>query len=171
MGSKYGDCTPDPGPATRGRHGRSHASRERIRSYKQSPKDTPNRPTSRQAGTQQCDMALTAPAESTVPDSGIDRPAGNGASPAGRILNSLLGVNSRGVSTSSSVLSDDISKTENSLSTEPARKFRQIDDKEMWHEAWMYEDKFGTESDPILVPSLEAERIIGVSTTEHPLNL
>eukprot|EP00798_Chlamydomonas_sp_ICE-L_P009538 gene9538-12179_t len=89
-----------------------------------------------------------------------------GASPAGRILSSLLGVNSRGVTTSSSVLSDDISRTENSLSTEPARKYRQIDDKEMWHEAWMYEDKFGTESDPILVPSLEAERIIGVTDPE-----
>lgn len=30
----------------------------------------------------------------------------------------------------------------------------------------MYEDKFGTEEDPIIVPSLEAERIIGVTDPE-----
>ncbi|MEW5304913.1 MAG: hypothetical protein WDW36_007490 [Sanguina aurantia] len=44
---------------------------------------------------------------------------------------------------------------------EPLRSYRQLEDKEMWHEAWMYEDKFGTAEDPIIVPSLEAERIIG----------
>ena len=30
----------------------------------------------------------------------------------------------------------------------------------------MYEDKFGTEDDPIFVPSLEPERIIGVTDPE-----
>ncbi len=30
----------------------------------------------------------------------------------------------------------------------------------------MYEDKFGTEDDPIVVPSLEKERIIGVTDPE-----
>ena len=30
----------------------------------------------------------------------------------------------------------------------------------------MYEDKFGTEEDPIMVPSLEVERIIGVTDPE-----
>lgn len=30
----------------------------------------------------------------------------------------------------------------------------------------MYEDKFGTENDPIVVPSLEPERIIGVTDPE-----
>ncbi|PNH02673.1 hypothetical protein TSOC_011344 [Tetrabaena socialis] len=30
----------------------------------------------------------------------------------------------------------------------------------------MYEDKFGTEEDPIVVPSLEPERIIGVTDPE-----
>lgn len=30
----------------------------------------------------------------------------------------------------------------------------------------MYEDKFGTEEDPIVVPSLESERIIGVTDPE-----
>mmetsp|Transcript_27240 Transcript_27240/g.73601 ORF Transcript_27240/g.73601 Transcript_27240/m.73601 type:complete len:186 (+) Transcript_27240:97-654(+) len=48
-------------------------------------------------------------------------------------------------------------------SVEPPRKYRPLADKEMWHEAWMYEDKFGTENDPIWVPSLENERIIGVT--------
>lgn len=90
-----------------------------------------------------------------------------GATESGRILSNLMGVTSRGVTTSSTLLaSDDISKTETALSTEPPRKYRQIDDKEMWHEAWMYEDKFGTETDPILVPSLESERIIGVTDPE-----
>lgn len=90
-----------------------------------------------------------------------------GATESGRFLGQLMGVSSRGVTTSSVLqASDDISKTETALSTEPPRKYRQIDDKEMWHEAWMYEDKFGTETDPILVPSLEAERIIGVTDPE-----
>ncbi|KAG2497777.1 hypothetical protein HYH03_004049 [Edaphochlamys debaryana] len=52
------------------------------------------------------------------------------------------------------------------LSTEPPRKYRPLGDKELWHEAWMYEDKFGTEEDPIQVPSLESERIIGVTDPE-----
>ncbi|GFR49876.1 hypothetical protein Agub_g11980 [Astrephomene gubernaculifera] len=52
------------------------------------------------------------------------------------------------------------------LSAEPARKYRPLADKELWHEAWMYEDKFGTEEDPIVVPSLEPERIIGVTDPE-----
>ncbi|KAG2443891.1 hypothetical protein HXX76_002231 [Chlamydomonas incerta] len=52
------------------------------------------------------------------------------------------------------------------LSPEPPRKYRPLGDKELWHEAWMYEDKFGTEEDPIIVPSLEAERIIGVTDPE-----
>ena len=46
---------------------------------------------------------------------------------------------------------------------EPTRKFRPLADKELWHEAWMYEDRFGTETDPVVVPSLEPERIIGVT--------
>lgn len=49
---------------------------------------------------------------------------------------------------------------------EPARKYRSLADKELWHEAWMYEDRFGTEDDPIVVPSLEGERIIGVTDPE-----
>lgn len=49
---------------------------------------------------------------------------------------------------------------------EPERKFRSLADKELWHEAWMYEDRFGTEESPIVVPSLEAERIIGVTDPE-----
>ncbi|KAF5828238.1 mitochondrial cytochrome c oxidase subunit 4, 13 kd [Dunaliella salina] len=36
-------------------------------------------------------------------------------------------------------------------SVEPPRKYRPLADKELWHEAWMYEDKFGTEDDPIWV--------------------
>ncbi|GLI61211.1 hypothetical protein VaNZ11_003503 [Volvox africanus] len=52
------------------------------------------------------------------------------------------------------------------LSAEPPRKYRPLGDKELWHEAWMYEDKFGTEDDPIVVPSLEPERIIGVTDPE-----
>ncbi|GLC41307.1 hypothetical protein PLESTB_001077100 [Pleodorina starrii] len=52
------------------------------------------------------------------------------------------------------------------LSAEPPRKYRPLGDKELWHEAWMYEDKFGTEEDPIVVPSLEPERIIGVTDPE-----
>lgn len=52
------------------------------------------------------------------------------------------------------------------LSQEPPRKYRPLGDKELWHEAWMYEDKFGSEDDPIVVPSLEPERIIGVTDPE-----
>lgn len=49
---------------------------------------------------------------------------------------------------------------------EPPRKYRNLGDKELWHEAWMYEDRFGSEEDPIVVPSLEAERIIGATDPE-----
>ncbi|KXZ49456.1 hypothetical protein GPECTOR_21g682 [Gonium pectorale] len=52
------------------------------------------------------------------------------------------------------------------VTPEPPRKYRPLGDKELWHEAWMYEDKFGTEDDPIVVPSLEPERIIGVTDPE-----
>jgi cytochrome c oxidase subunit 5b len=33
----------------------------------------------------------------------------------------------------------------------------------VWDEAWAYEPRFGTESDPIVVPALLSERIIGVT--------
>lgn len=33
----------------------------------------------------------------------------------------------------------------------------------MWDEAWAYEPRFGTETDPIVVPALLSERIIGVT--------
>jgi cytochrome c oxidase subunit 5b len=36
-------------------------------------------------------------------------------------------------------------------------------DKDVWDEAWAYEPRFGTESDPIVVPALLSERIIGVT--------
>lgn len=52
-------------------------------------------------------------------------------------------------------------------SYEPERKYRgNLADKELWHEAWMYEDRFGTEENPIFVPCLESERIIGVTDPE-----
>lgn len=88
------------------------------------------------------------------------------ATQAGRALSSLLGVSGRGMHTSAPGLQAVATTDSGSLSSEPARKYRQLDDKEMWHEAWMYEDKFGTEEDPILVPSLESERIIGVTDPE-----
>lgn len=46
---------------------------------------------------------------------------------------------------------------------EPPRRYRDLTDKELWHEAWMYEDKFGTEDDPIVVPCSEPSRVIGVT--------
>lgn len=50
---------------------------------------------------------------------------------------------------------------------EPKRKFpADIGDKELWHESWMYEDRFGTPDDPIVVPSLEPERVIGCTDPE-----
>lgn len=39
-------------------------------------------------------------------------------------------------------------------------------DKDVWDEAWAYEDRFGTAEAPIVVPSVEAERIIGVTDPE-----
>lgn len=36
-------------------------------------------------------------------------------------------------------------------------------DKDVWDEAWAYEPRFGTETDPIVVPALLSERIIGVT--------
>lgn len=89
------------------------------------------------------------------------------ATAAGRALGNLLGVSGRGMHSSSAISqAAGVAKAGGALSTEPARKYRQLDDKEMWHESWMYEDKFGTEDDPIIVPSLEAERIIGVTDPE-----
>lgn len=45
---------------------------------------------------------------------------------------------------------------------EPKRKFgTDIATKELWHECWMYEDRFGTSDDPVVVPSLEPERVMG----------
>lgn len=42
-------------------------------------------------------------------------------------------------------------------------KFGYLADKDIWDEAWAYEPRFGTEDNPIVVPSLLAERIIGVT--------
>jgi cytochrome c oxidase subunit 5b len=39
-------------------------------------------------------------------------------------------------------------------------------DKDVWDEVWAYEDRFGTEENPIMVPSVEAERIVGVTDPE-----
>lgn len=39
-------------------------------------------------------------------------------------------------------------------------------DKDVWDEVWAYEERFGTEDNPIVVPSVEAERIIGVTDPE-----
>lgn len=36
-------------------------------------------------------------------------------------------------------------------------------DKDVWDEVWAYEPRFGTEDKPIIVPSSEPERIIGVT--------
>lgn len=49
---------------------------------------------------------------------------------------------------------------------EPARKYRDLSDKELWHEAWMYEDRFGDEHSPMVVPSVEEDRVIGVTDPE-----
>ncbi|KAI8474606.1 MAG: hypothetical protein J3K34DRAFT_407573 [Monoraphidium minutum] len=42
-------------------------------------------------------------------------------------------------------------------------KFGYLADKDIWDEAWAHEPRFGTEDNPIIVPSLLAERIIGVT--------
>ncbi|KIZ04532.1 cytochrome c oxidase subunit 4,13 kD [Monoraphidium neglectum] len=42
-------------------------------------------------------------------------------------------------------------------------KYGYLADKDIWDEAWAYEPRFGTEDNPIVVPSLLAERIIGVT--------
>lgn len=39
-------------------------------------------------------------------------------------------------------------------------------DKDIWDEAWAYEPRFGTEDNPIQVPALLNERIIGVTDPE-----
>ncbi|KAG1661593.1 hypothetical protein FOA52_000768 [Chlamydomonas sp. UWO 241] len=85
------------------------------------------------------------------------------ATAAGRFLGSVLGV--RGLTASSSISGAAPASTApgGALVEEPPRKYRPLVDKEMWHEAWMYEDRFGTEDDPVIVPSLEPERIIGVT--------
>uniref|UniRef100_A0A7S0WG26 Uncharacterized protein n=1 Tax=Chlamydomonas leiostraca TaxID=1034604 RepID=A0A7S0WG26_9CHLO len=84
------------------------------------------------------------------------------AAPAAKVFCSWLGANARTFH-SSSLLSQ---ASKAVTSPEPARKYRALVDKELWHEAWMYEDRFGSEEDPIVVPSLEAERIIGVTDPE-----
>jgi cytochrome c oxidase subunit 5b len=81
---------------------------------------------------------------------------------AGRLLGNFLGLRGRNISSSSSSLQTDVAKSSEGA-IEPARKFRPLVDKEVWHEAWMYEDRFGTEDNPVIVPSLEPERIIGVT--------
>ncbi|GAX77221.1 hypothetical protein CEUSTIGMA_g4667.t1 [Chlamydomonas eustigma] len=81
---------------------------------------------------------------------------------AGRLLGNILGVRGRNLSSSPCSLHADVAKS-NEGAIEPARKYRPLVDKEVWHEAWMYEDRFGTEEDPVIVPSLEPERIIGVT--------
>mmetsp|Transcript_34109 Transcript_34109/g.61494 ORF Transcript_34109/g.61494 Transcript_34109/m.61494 type:complete len:157 (-) Transcript_34109:164-634(-) len=53
------------------------------------------------------------------------------------------------------------------LVLEPVRKYKTgLATRELWHEAWMYEDKVGTAEDPIVVPSLEGQRILGVTDPE-----
>lgn len=39
-------------------------------------------------------------------------------------------------------------------------------DKDVWDEVWAYEDRFGTAESPIVVPSVERDRIIGVTDPE-----
>lgn len=90
------------------------------------------------------------------------------AAPVGKLALQVLGFQAvRGLHSSLSAWqAGQPAATTTALSTEPARKYRSLVDKELWHEAWMYEDKFGTEDDPISVPSLEPERIIGVTDPE-----
>lgn len=42
-------------------------------------------------------------------------------------------------------------------------KYSFLMDKDVWDEAWVYDNKFGSETEPIVVPSTLAERIIGVT--------
>lgn len=42
-------------------------------------------------------------------------------------------------------------------------KYGHLVDKDVWDEAWAYEPRFGTEDNPIQVPALLSERIIGVT--------
>uniref|UniRef100_A0A6U0WT60 Uncharacterized protein n=1 Tax=Polytomella parva TaxID=51329 RepID=A0A6U0WT60_9CHLO len=65
----------------------------------------------------------------------------------------------------SSVMVADANSSE--LVLEPTRKYKAgLATRELWHEAWMYEEKVGTPEDPIVVPSLEGQRIIGVTDPE-----
>lgn len=50
--------------------------------------------------------------------------------------------------------------------TKSDEKYSHLTDKDIWDEAWAYEPRFGTEDNPILVPSLLSERIIGVTDPE-----
>lgn len=43
------------------------------------------------------------------------------------------------------------------------QRLAHLADKDVWDEAWAYEPRFGTETDPIVVPALLSERIIGVT--------
>jgi len=81
-------------------------------------------------------------------------------------LQCFSAVSTRGLHFSALAQSLQETTTADPLLHEPPRKFRPLGDKELWHEAWMYEDRFGNEDSPILVPSLEAERIIGVTDPE-----
>lgn len=45
-------------------------------------------------------------------------------------------------------------------------KFGYLVDKDVWDEAWAYEPRFGTVDNPIEVPALLNERIIGVTDPE-----
>ncbi|KAF8056367.1 hypothetical protein HT031_006366 [Scenedesmus sp. PABB004] len=47
--------------------------------------------------------------------------------------------------------------------TTPQEKYAHLADKDIWDEAWAYEPRFGTEDNPIQVPALLSERIIGVT--------
>lgn len=50
--------------------------------------------------------------------------------------------------------------------TKPEEKYAHLADKDIWDEAWAYEPRFGTEDNPIQVPALLGERIIGVTDPE-----
>eukprot|EP00879_Flechtneria_rotunda_P000777 GHRR01000898.1.p1 GENE.GHRR01000898.1~~GHRR01000898.1.p1 ORF type:complete len:167 (+),score=44.53 GHRR01000898.1:224-724(+) len=56
--------------------------------------------------------------------------------------------------------------TTGSAVTTPGEKYDYLKDKDIWDEAWAYEPRFGTEDNPIVVPSLEKSRIIGVTDPE-----
>lgn len=42
-------------------------------------------------------------------------------------------------------------------------EYKYLLDKDIWDEAWAHEPRFGTVDSPIVVPSIEPERIIGVT--------